>query len=148
MEVKDYREATMSAVDFIQDKYGKEYAGLLKNFRDLQLEQYLLFARKNHDYGMKNITAGSDLETEDEVKFVLTGLWFRISDKVNRWKNIIKNGWTVETEPFLDTLQDIANYAIIAEMVARGLWTNEKDEEDTGESKADSGESESPGERE
>ena len=148
MEVKDYREATMSAVDFIQDKYGKEYAGLLKNFRDLQLEQYLLFARKNHDYGMKNITAGSDLETEDEVKFVLTGLWFRISDKVNRWKNIIKNGWTVETEPFLDTRQDIANYAIIAEMVARGLWTNEKDEEDTGESKADSGESESPGERE
>lgn len=148
MEVKDYREATMSAVDFVQDKYGKEYAGLLKNFRDLQLEQYLLFARKNHDYGMKNITAGSDLETEDEVKFVLTGLWFRISDKVNRWKNIMKNGWTVETEPFLDTLQDIANYAIIAEMVARGLWTNEKDEEDTGESKADSGESESPGERE
>lgn len=148
MEVKDYREATMSAVDFIQDKYGKEYAGLLKNFRDLQLEQYLLFARKNHDYGMKNITAGSDLETEDEVKFVLTGLWFRISDKVNRWRNIMKNGWTVETETFLDTLQDIANYAIIAEMVARGLWTNEKDEEDTGESKADSGESESPGERE
>lgn len=148
MEVKDYREATMSAVDFIQDKYGKEYAGLLKNFRDLQLEQYLLFARKNHDYGMKNITAGSDLETEDEVKFVLTGLWFRISDKVNRWKNIMKNGWTVETETFLDTLQDIANYAIIAEMVARGLWTNEKDEEDTGESKADSGESESPRERE
>lgn len=148
MEVKDYREATMSAVDFIQDKYGKEYAGLLKNFRDLQLEQYLLFARKNHDYGMKNITAGLDLETEDEVKFVLTGLWFRISDKVNRWRNIMKNGWTVETETFLDTLQDIANYAIIAEMVARGLWTNEKDEEDTGESKADSGESESPGERE
>lgn len=148
MEVKDYREATMSAVDFIQDKYGKEYAGLLKNFRDLQLEQYLLFARKNHDYGMKNITAGSDLETEDEVKFVLTGLWFRISDKVNRWRNIMKNGWTVETETFLDTLQDIANYAIIAEMVARGLWTNEKDEEDTGESKADSGESESPRERE
>lgn len=148
MEVKDYREATMSAVDFIQDKYGKEYAGLLKNFRDLQLEQYLLFARKNHDHGMKNITAGSDLETEDEVKFVLTGLWFRISDKVNRWRNIMKNGWTVETETFLDTLQDIANYAIIAEMVARGLWTNEKDEEDTGESKADSGESESPRERE
>lgn len=148
MEVKDYREATMSAVNFIQDKYGKEYAGLLKNFRDLQLEQYLLFARKNHDYGMKNITAGSDLETEDEVKFVLTGLWFRISDKVNRWRNIMKNGWTVETETFLDTLQDIANYAIIAEMVARGLWTNEKDEEDTGESKADSGESESPRERE
>ena len=148
MEVKDYREATMSAVDFIQDKYGKEYAGLLKNFRDLQLEQYLLFARKNHDYGMKNITAGSDLETEDEVKFVLTGLWFRISDKVNRWRNIMKNGWTVETESFLDTLQDIANYAIIAEMVARGLWTNENYEEDTGESKADSGESESPRERE
>ena len=148
MEVKDYREVTMSAVDFIQDKYGKEYAGFLKNFRDLQLEQYLLFARKNHDYGMKNITAGSDLETEDEVKFVLTGLWFRISDKVNRWRNIMKNGWTVETETFLDTLQDIANYAIIAEMVARGLWTNEKDEEDTGESKADSGESESPRERE
>ena len=148
MEVKDYREATMSAVDFIQDKYGKEYAGLLKNFRDLQLEQYLLFARKNHDYGMKNVTAGLDLETEDEIKFVLTGLWFRISDKVNRWRNIMKNGWTVETETFLDTLQDIANYAIIAEMVARGLWTNEKDEEDTGESKADSGESESPRERE
>ena len=97
---------------------------------------------------MKNITAGLDLETEDEIKFVLTGLWFRISDKVNRWRNIMKNGWISENENFLDTLQDIVNYGIIAQMVARGLWTNEKDEEDTGESKADSGESESPGERE
>ena len=60
----------------------------------------------------------------------------------------MKNGWISENENFLDTLQDIVNYGIIAQMVARGLWTNEKDEEDTGESKADSGESESPGERE
>ena len=69
--------------------------------------------------------------------------------------NIVATGLTVAGVSigqvmafFLDTLQDIVNYGIIAQMVARGLWTNEKDEEDTGESKADSGESESPGERE
>lgn len=148
MKVSEIKETLMSADEYVNHLYGTEYAELLSNFKRIQAEQYLLFARKNHDYGMKNVTAGLDLETEDEIKFVLTGLWFRISDKVNRWRNIMKNGWVSENENFLDTLQDIVNYGIIAQMVARGLWTNEKDEEDTGESKADSGESESSGERE
>lgn len=147
MEISEMKETQISVDEYVDHLYGSEYAELLSNFRGIQAEQYLLFARKNHDYGMKNVMAGTDLKTEDDVKFALTGLWFRISDKVNRWRNIMKNGWTAENENFLDTLQDITNYGTIAQMVARGLWTNEKDEEDTEDSKADSGESKSSGER-
>lgn len=143
MEISEIKAKQLSVDEYIEHLYGSEYVELLSNFRGIQAEQYLLFARKNHDYGMKNVMAGTDLETEDDVKFALTGLWFRISDKINRWRNIMKNGWTTENENFLDTLQDITNYATIAQMVARGLWTNEKSTED---SQIDSGESESSGE--
>ena len=83
----------------------------------------LLFLQKNLDYGSKNITAGLDLKTEEEVKFVLNGLWYRISDKVNRWQNLLAKGEAnVQGESLLDIFQDIANYACISSLVARGLW--------------------------
>jgi hypothetical protein len=36
-----------------------------------------------------NISQGTNLETEDEKKFALSGLFFRLNDKVNRWKNLL-----------------------------------------------------------
>lgn len=97
--------------------------GLAENFRHIQDEQYLLFLQKNLDYGSKNITAGLDLKTEEEVRFVLNGLWYRISDKVNRWQNLLaKKEANVQGESLLDIFQDIANYACISSLVARGLW--------------------------
>lgn len=107
----------------LKTKMEKISPGLADNFRHIQDEQYLLFLQKNLDYGPKNITAGLELKSEEEVKFVLNGLWYRISDKVNRWQNLLTKGEAnVQNEPLLDIFQDIANYACISSLVARGLW--------------------------
>lgn len=97
--------------------------GLADNFRHIQDEQFMLFLQKNLDYGSKNITAGLNLDSPEEIKFVLNGLWYRISDKVNRWRNLLMKGEAeVQNESLLDIFQDIANYACISSLVARGLW--------------------------
>lgn len=135
-------EFTESVDAYVKEHFESEYGGLLANFKEIQAEQYLLFAKKNHDYGMRNVMAGSELETADDVKFALTGLWFRISDKVSRWRNLLQKPNAVDGESLLDTMQDIANYATIAQMVARRMWKNETSpyevstedcQEDTGE---------------
>ena len=107
-----------SAVDILKEEYPTIYQGYVQ----IQREQLELFAKKHLDYGMHNITAGTQLTTEDEVGFALTGLWYRISDKVNRWKNLLINRRSVQNESLMDTYQDLANYGIIAQLVARGMW--------------------------
>ena len=100
----------------------KEYPTIADGYEQIILEQYELFAKKHLDYGMSNISAGTQLSNDDEKEFALTGLWYRLSDKVNRWKNMIINKRKVNNEPLIDTYQDITNYGIIAQLVERGLW--------------------------
>ena len=71
---------------------------------------------------MHNVSAGTNLDTKDEVEFAMTGLWYRLSDKINRWKNMIISGRKAQNETLIDTFQDITNYGIIAQLVSRGLW--------------------------
>ena len=115
-----------------------EYPLINEGFKSAMQEQYNLFAKKHLDYGMKNIAAGTDLSTPEEVKFALTGLWFRVSDKINRWQNVLESGRPLNNETLLDTFQDIANYAIIGQLVYRGLWKKEA-YEGTKESQGDTG---------
>lgn len=121
----------------IEDRMEKEYPTVYKGFRNIETEQLILFCRKHLDYGMDNVTAGTNLNTPEEIKFALQGLWFRISDKVNRWKNLLIEGKTVQNESLLDTFQDIVNYGIIAQLVARGQWKKDEifnyEEKDTSE---------------
>ncbi len=107
-----------SAVEILKEEYPTIYNG----YAQIQQEQFELFAKKHLDYGMHNITAGTQLANEDEIGFALTGLWYRISDKVNRWKNLLINRRSVQNESLMDTYQDLANYGIIAQLVARGMW--------------------------
>ena len=100
----------------------KEYPTIYNGYMAIVEEQLELFSRKHLDYGMHNITAGTSLATEDEREFALTGLWYRMSDKINRWKNLIINNRGVNNEPLSDTFQDICNYAIIAQLVEKGQW--------------------------
>ena len=100
----------------------KEYPHIHAGYMAIMEEQLELFSRKHLDYGMHNITAGTSLATEDEREFALTGLWYRISDKINRWKNLIISSRVPNNETIVDTFQDICNYAIIAQLVERGLW--------------------------
>ena len=65
------------------------YPEIAKAYERIQLEQYELFSKKMMDYGKGNISVGSNLETEDEVHVALTGLWFRMNDKIQRLKQQI-----------------------------------------------------------
>ena len=110
-----------SAREILKDEYPTIYNG----YREIVEEQFELFARKHLDYGMHNVTAGTNLDTADEVEFAMTGLWYRISDKINRWKNMIISGRKAQNETIIDTFQDITNCGIIAQLVKRGMWKND-----------------------
>jgi hypothetical protein len=111
-------EKEMSAIEQLE----KEYPTIANGYKKILKEQYELFARKHLDYGLENISAGTQLSDDNEKQFALTGLWYRLSDKVNRWKNLIITKQTAKNETLTDTYQDIANYGIIAQLVDRGLW--------------------------
>lgn len=110
-------------MEFIK-QFETDYPNLSENFKKIQREQYELFARKNLDYGMSNIALGADLEIEENRSVSLSGLWFRIMDKVARLKNLIvlKRTANVGNEGADDTLIDVSNYGIIALLVLRNLW--------------------------
>ena len=100
------------------------YPELAEEFQAVQKEQYELFAAKMMDYGLSNISLGSDLSTKEDRDLSLTGIWLRCNDKINRLKNMLKrNGKNyVQGEAMIDSFIDISNYGIIAMMVLRGKW--------------------------
>ena len=91
-------------------------------FQDFQYSQWELFCKKQKDYGPKNISVGTNLETPEEVKLALTGLWFRMNDKMQRFQQIVMNNQEPENESLMDTFTDLANYAIIAQLVQEQVW--------------------------
>ena len=93
-------------------------------FKNIQREQYELFLHKQHDYGPSNISVGTQLQTEAEVKLSLQGLFFRMNDKIQRIKTLLLNGGkqAVKDEPLEDAYLDVSNYGIMATVVSRGKW--------------------------
>ena len=104
------------------DQLENEYPTIANGYKKIIREQYELFARKHLDYGLTNVSAGTQLANDEEKQFALTGLFFRLNDKVSRWKNLIVTKQFVKNEVLTDTYQDITNYGIIAQLVERGLW--------------------------
>ena len=102
----------------------KRYPEIAQEYKRIAGEQYSLFAAKMLDYGKGNISVGSNLETPEEVKLSLTGLWFRMTDKMNRLKNLVllNQSPSVVTESVVDTFQDMSIYGIIAQIVQNGKW--------------------------
>ena len=100
----------------------EEYPTIYNGYMDIMEEQLELFSKKHLDYGMGNISAGTGLTTQDERSFALTGLWYRISDKVNRCKNMIITKRDPQNESLIDSFQDLTNYGIIAQLVATDRW--------------------------
>ena len=103
----------------------KEYPTIYNAYKEIMDEQFELFAKKHLDYGMGNVSAGTQLINQEETDFAMTGLWYRLSDKINRWKNMIISGRKAQNETLIDTFQDVTNYGIIAQLVKRGLWKND-----------------------
>ena len=102
----------------------KEWPVMTAEFRKLQREQYELFLHKQHDYGPGNISVGTQLKTPEEVSLSLTGLWFRMNDKLQRVKTLLMHGResAVKDEPLEDAYLDVSNYGIMATIVNRGKW--------------------------
>lgn len=102
----------------------KRYPEIAQEYKRIAGEQYSLFAAKMLDYGKGNISVGSNLETPEEIKLSLTGLWFRMTDKMNRLKNLVllNQSPNVVTESVTDTFQDMSIYGIIAQIVQNGKW--------------------------
>ena len=102
----------------------KEWPEMTKEFKKLQREQYELFCHKQHDYGPGNISVGTQLQTTEEVRLSLMGLFFRMNDKIQRVKTLLMNNResAVKDEPLEDAFLDVSNYGIMATIVGRGKW--------------------------
>ena len=102
----------------------KEWPEMTKEFKEIQRQQYELFLHKQHDYGPGNISVGTQLQTPEEIKLSLTGLWFRMNDKLQRMKTLLMNNResAVKDEPLEDAYLDVSNYGIMATIVNRGKW--------------------------
>ena len=101
----------------------KEWPVMTAEFRKLQREQYELFLHKQHDYGPGNISVGTTLQTDEEIHLSLTGLWFRMKDKIQRLKTLLLSGReTAVGEPLEDAYLDVSNYGIMATIVKNGKW--------------------------
>jgi len=102
----------------------KEWPLMTSEFKKIQREQYELFLHKQHDYGPGNISVGTQLQTEEEVRLSLTGLWFRMNDKIQRLKTLLMNNResAVAGEPMEDAYLDVSNYGIMATIVKKGVW--------------------------
>tara|TARA_B100000902_G_scaffold396345_1_gene457101 strand:- start:1569 stop:1943 length:375 start_codon:yes stop_codon:yes gene_type:complete len=101
----------------------KAYPEMIAEFKKIQKEQFNLFCKKQHDYGPGNISVGTQLETDKEVKLSLTGLWFRMNDKIQRLKTMLLDGRKAAVEESMeDAYLDVSNYGIMATIVSRGKW--------------------------
>jgi hypothetical protein len=99
------------------------YPEMMDEYKRIMWEQYETFCKKQRNYGPGNISVGTQLQTPDDIKLSLTGLWFRINDKINRLKQLVVLGHPDEVgESVQDTFQDLSVYGIIAQMVQNGKW--------------------------
>jgi hypothetical protein len=77
-------------------------------------ELLAILVKKQIDYGPYNIWHAPGGATN--------GLMVRMSDKLERLKNLIYKKVEPNNESLEDSFVDLANYAIIALMVQRGVW--------------------------
>jgi len=117
-------DATEYGEDEIVKIMEAEYPETTQAFKDIQRSQYILFCRKQHDYGPKNISVGTELKTLNEVRVAMTGLWFRMNDKIQRARNILmgERKTAIADEPLEDAFLDISNYGIMATIVKQDKW--------------------------
>ena len=123
--IKDSKNLSKVAkAESVIEQMEKEWPEMTDEFKKIQREQYELFLHKQHDYGPGNISVGTQLQTPEEVKLSLTGLWFRMNDKIQRLKNLLMSGRVnaVEGETVEDAYLDVANYGVMATIVSRGKW--------------------------
>ena len=118
------QEIDNTGIDTTAINYCEEhYPATCNEFKKIMKDQYEMFCKKQKNYGPGNISVGTDLRTAGDVKLSLTGLWFRMNDKIQRLKQLIILGHKDEVgESELDTFQDMSVYGIIAQIVSAKVW--------------------------
>ena len=115
----NFSEEDDAAVKWCEEKYPE----LTAEYKKIMMEQYVLFCKKHRNYGTSNVNVGTNLETDADIKLALTGLWFRINDKIQRLKNLVVLGEPDTVgEPIEDTLKDLSVYGIIGQIVQQGKF--------------------------
>jgi len=99
------------------------YPETTKEFKKILDEMYETFCKKQRNYGPGNISVGTNLESDDDIKLSLVGLWFRKNDKIQRLKQLVVLGEPDEVgENIQDTYEDLSVYGIISQIVQRKKW--------------------------
>ena len=112
-------EPKETAVEFCE----RAYPQTTEEFKKILDEMYVTFCKKQRNYGPGNISVGTPLETKEDVKLALTGLFFRKNDKIQRIKQLVVLGQPDEVgENIQDTYEDLSVYGIISQLVQRGKW--------------------------
>ena len=113
------KDGKLTAMEYCENQYPK----MMKEYKKIMWKQYETFCKKQRNYGPHNISVGTSLETEDDIKLSLTGLWFRLNDKIQRLKQLVILGQPDEVgESVQDTFQDLSIYGMIAQIVQNGKW--------------------------
>jgi hypothetical protein len=121
MSIKE-RDLSVAPIGVVKEMEEK-FPVMTAEFKRIQQAQYELFCAKQSNYGPDNISMGSSLEREEDRKLSLQGLFFRLNDKINRYKQMIMFGSKDAVgESLDDTFKDISVYGIIAQLVQSGKW--------------------------
>ena len=108
-----------TAIEFCE----KNYPQTTQEVKKILDEMYETFCKKQRNYGPGNISVGSTLETEEDIKIALTGLWFRKNDKIQRLLQLVVKGQPDDVgENIQDTYEDLSVYCVISQLVQRGKW--------------------------
>jgi hypothetical protein len=92
------------------DKFAKDVSAVANGNVALLLKKHL-------DYGPKNISQSPGGP--------LNGLRVRMHDKLARINHLIDSGASPENESLVDSFMDLANYAVIAQLVLEDKWPND-----------------------
>ena len=80
----------------------------IERHKELLDNLHTLYVTKNHDYG--------DSVHDTYMKYGITSFLVRLEDKLNRARTISRKEQLIKDEKLMDTLLDMANYAILAVM--------------------------------
>ena len=113
------KEKKESAIDYCE----RFYPSMMERFKEIQQEDYKVFCEKQMDYGPGNISLGTGLVDESEVRMSLTGLIIRMNDKVQRLLNlVVKTMREPQNESVVDAFGDLSVYGVISRIVSEGKW--------------------------
>lgn len=90
----------------------------IKIYEEIVAQMHDVYVAKNHDYG------NSVHDTYE--KYGLVSFLVRMEDKINRLRTLSNKKNEVLDEKLEDTLQDLANYAILAMIELKGDSHNDR----------------------